>query len=338
MQTQNTTQLANTQDKKLATKPQDIRNWLGSDYMKQQIAAALPKHCTAERFMRVALTALMRTPKLFDCTQESLLKCMLDLSAMGLEPDGRRAHLIPYGNQCTLILDYKGILELVRRSGEVSYIHLDAVYENDTFEVQNGSQAKLTHIPSYGDPGKIRCFYSFVKLRDGSEDWDVMTLSEVEAIRKRSKAALSGPWVTDFAEMGKKTVFRRHSKKLPLSPELHEKIERDDEQFEERNVAQKPIFPGQKSNPFELSVPEDQAEPTEPTKPSEEKGTDPRISLMQLIGDSSQDELRVENFLRSKGIMPQSMGLATISDAKVKQIINNWPELLREMNGMGGQV
>ena len=42
-----------------------------------------------------------------------------------------RAHLIPYGNEVTLILDYKGLLELVRRSGDVVSIRSELVCEND---------------------------------------------------------------------------------------------------------------------------------------------------------------------------------------------------------------
>jgi len=68
-----------------------------------------------------------------------------------------------------------------------------------------------------------------VRLKDGSEDFLVMSREEVDKVRSRSKAGNNGPWVTDFDEMGKKTAFRRHSKWLPLSTELREVIERDDD-------------------------------------------------------------------------------------------------------------
>ena len=114
-------------------KPRSLKDMIASPQMQQQFAAALPKHLSPERFGRIAITALSRTPKLKECTQESLFKCLLDLSAMGLEPDGRHAHLIPYENrklgivECTLIVDYKGLVALVRRSGEVAKIHADVV-------------------------------------------------------------------------------------------------------------------------------------------------------------------------------------------------------------------
>ena len=84
-----------------------IRDHLNSDAFKNEVARVLPKHCTPERMVRTGLTALMKTPKLASCTPESFLNCMLQLSQWGLEPDGRHAHLIPYGDVCTLILDYR---------------------------------------------------------------------------------------------------------------------------------------------------------------------------------------------------------------------------------------
>jgi recombination protein RecT len=208
------------------TEPKGLKALVNSDKMREQFALALPKHLTAERFCRIAITALTRTPKLQECTPESFMKCLLDLSALGIEPDGRRAHLIPYGKECTLILDYKGIAELVMRSGLVSSIHADKVCENDSFTVDRG---RITsHAIEYKEPrGKAYAYYVIVQFKDGTEKNEVMTRDECEAIRKRSKAGSSGPWVTDFDEMAKKTVFRRASKWLPLSVEVRDAFDVD---------------------------------------------------------------------------------------------------------------
>jgi len=199
--------------------PQDIKSLLLSDKMRKQFAIALPKHLTPDRFVRVALTALNKTPKLAQCTQASLFGCLMDLSQIGLEPDGRKAHLIPYGNKATLIIDYKGLVELVRNTGEITDIHADVVYSNDEFEYSFGTGANLIHKPALKDRGELIAAYSFVRLKDNSSSYEVMNKEEVNAIRERSKAKNSGPWVSDFNEMAKKTVFRRHSKWLPLSSE-----------------------------------------------------------------------------------------------------------------------
>lgn len=212
----------------LAEQSGSLKSILNSDAGRAQFAAALPKHMTAERFCRVAITALTRTPKLAECTKESFFKCLLDLSAMGLEPDGRRAHLIPYGKECTLVVDYKGTAELVMRSGLVGSIHADKVCENDAFDVDRGQVTK--HKIDYRKPrGEAYAYYCLVKFKDGSEKAEVMTKDEVEAIRKRSRSGSNGPWVTDFDEMAKKTVFKRASKWLSLSPEIRLALEHDDD-------------------------------------------------------------------------------------------------------------
>lgn len=216
-------------------KPQGLKEIINSESMRAQFALALPKHLTAERFARVAITALTRTPKLAECTPASLMKCLLDLSAMGLEPDGRRAHLIPYGQECTLIIDYKGLVELIRRSGDVISLRSETVCAKDEFAWTNGD---VSHSVNWReDRGEMQAVYAEAVMKSGEKQSAVMTKAEVEAIRNRSRAGKSGPWVSDFAEMAKKTVVRRLSKMLPLSSEIFRHVERDDDQFQMRNVS-----------------------------------------------------------------------------------------------------
>jgi recombination protein RecT len=229
----------------LTTQKNDIKSLINSDSMREQFARALPKHLPADRFCRVAITALTRTPKLAECTPASMMKCLLDLSAMGLEPDGRRAHLIPYGKEATLIVDYRGLVELIRRSGDVVSIRSETVCERDEFSWQNG---EITHRVNWReDRGKMQAVYAEAVMKSGERQTAVMTIAEVEAIRKRSRAGTSGPWVTDFPEMAKKTAVRRLSKMLPLSSEIMQHVERDDEQFSGNQL--RDVTP--KGNPFD---------------------------------------------------------------------------------------
>lgn len=223
----------------LATKTTDLKALLSSENMKAQFALALPRHLSTDRFCRVAITALSRTPKLRECTPESFMRCLLDLSALGLEPDGRRAHLIPYGNQCTLIIDWKGLAELAMRSGEIDKLHADIVCESDVFHYDLG-EVKAHTVNWKEDRGEMYAAYAMAVTKTGEKFFAVMTKAEIEAIRKRSKAGSNGPWVTDFAEMAKKTVFRRLSKWLPLSAEFRDAQEKDGDALAERDVTPKP--------------------------------------------------------------------------------------------------
>ena len=212
-----------------------IRDYLNAPGMLAEIAKVLPTHCTPERMIRVALTAITKTPKLATCTKESFFECLLNLSQWGLEPDGRRAHLIPYGNKCTLVVDYKGYVELAYRSGMAKNIHAAVVYEGDVFTYTRGKVVDHTPWAFRKDAdrpqekGDVYAAYSIVEMQGGAEHHEVMEKAEVETIRTRSKAGNNGPWVTDWNEMAKKTVFRRASKWIPMSAEIRDAFERDDD-------------------------------------------------------------------------------------------------------------
>lgn len=236
------------------TKPKQltIRDRLNDPKQIAEFARALPKHCSPDRMARVALTALTRTPKLAECEPASFFRCMLELSQWGLEPDGRRAHLIPFENrkrgvvECQLLIDYKGFVELAYRSGFVKAIHADVVREGDLFRYNLGEVVE--HVPHFlrrdsnkpKDEGEVFAAYCRVQLEGGAVKTEVLSKREVDGIRARSRAGTNGPWVSDYAEMAKKTAFRRCSKWLPLSAEILDALEGDDDKLDETIVTQKP--------------------------------------------------------------------------------------------------
>ena len=189
---------------------------------RRQLASVLPKHLTPERVCRVALTTFTRTPALMNCDMPSVFQAVQQASELGLEPGGAlgQCYLVPYKNTCQLIVSYKGLIELARRSGEIESIEARAIYENDEYNVEFGLHSDLRHRPCLsGDPGRLVMVYAIARLKGGMVQFEVMTREEVESIRKRSRSGNSGPWVTDYAEMAKKTVVRRLCKFLPISSE-----------------------------------------------------------------------------------------------------------------------
>ncbi|WP_082806148.1 recombination protein RecT [Marichromatium gracile] len=209
---------------------------------RDSIAAALPKHLTAERLSRVALGELRTNPRLLDCNPTSLMSAIVKASQLGLEVGSAMGHayLVPYKTECTLIIGYRGMIALARRSGEIQSITARVVYARDTFELEYGLEEKLRHIPSTDeDPGQVTHVYAVAKLRDGGIQYEVMTRAEVEAVRKRSRAGGNGPWVTDWSEMARKTVMRRLFKYLPMSIEMADAMaaEVDEDRLPERAVA-----------------------------------------------------------------------------------------------------
>ena len=121
-----------------------------------------------------------------------------------------------------------GFFKKLRNSGEiVGAPNVQVWYEGDKFEYQLGDSPMIIHVPALTNRGKVAGAYSIVTFKDGEKSRELMTIEEIEAIRLRSKGADYGPWVTDFGEMCRKTVFRRHIKRLPLNTELERMLEHD---------------------------------------------------------------------------------------------------------------
>lgn len=205
----------------LSKKMENVRSLL--EKAKPQIALALPRHLSADRMLRIAMTSIRRTPKLASCSQQSLLGAIMQAAQLGLEPDGvlGMAYLVPFKEEVQLIVGFKGLVDLARRSGQLSTIYARIVHAADAFEYAYGLSERLEHIPTReDDPGDVVAVYAVARLKDGAQQFEVMTKREVDQIRAQSRAAEDGPWVTHYEEMAKKTVLRRLCKMLPASVEL----------------------------------------------------------------------------------------------------------------------
>jgi recombination protein RecT len=209
---------------------------------KGSFSAVAARHITPERLMKVALGAATRNPLLLQCTPASLVRAVLQGAELGLEPGSalNHAYLVPFKNTKTtpacwevqLIVGYMGLAELAYRSGLVSFITSEVVYEGDTFEYELGLEPRLKHIPDSDDihPDKITHAYMVVGLKDGGKVFKVMNRKQIDRIRDRSQAGKSGysPWATDFAEMAKKTVIKNGMKLVPKSIEMARAMRLDD--------------------------------------------------------------------------------------------------------------
>lgn len=204
------------------------------DRLKGQLQAALPKHLTPERVTRVFLTTLRQSPALMRCSPASLFGAMFQASQLGLEIGNGLGHayLVPYKTEATLVIGYKGLIDLARRSGQISTIRAHEVRKGDKFTYRLGLSEDIVHEPGetrdMGDDG-ITHVYAVAKLKDGGVQFEVMTRQEIESVRKRSRASKDGPWVTDYAMMARKTVLRRLCKLLPASIEMATAIALDEQ-------------------------------------------------------------------------------------------------------------
>lgn len=196
-----------------------------SDQFKKQLALAVPKHLNADRMARIAATEVRKNKALLSTEPTSFLGSVMQAAQLGLEPGSAlgQAYLVPYGNQCQLIIGYKGMIDLARRSGQVLSLNAYAVREGDDFNFQLGLKPDIHHVPSLeADRIKkpITYVYAVATLKGGGYQFEVLSRAEVEAVRAKAKS--KNIWNTYFEEMAKKTVIRRLFKYLPVSIEALE--------------------------------------------------------------------------------------------------------------------
>lgn len=238
--------MASQQQALTTTRPHPLIPFRDALYQRQKtFAATLPetvkKYLTPERLIKITLAALGRSPALMKCTPESVLQSVMDAAALGLEPGSPLGHayLVPYGSAAQLIIGYRGLIALARRSGNIESVTANCVYSRDSLKV-NLSAGEIDHSPfmpamptheemsrmtpneidAMLDRGRLIGVYCVAKFVGGGQHVDFMTVGDVEAIRKRSRAGNNGPWKTDYDEMARKTVVRRAAKYWPLSTEL----------------------------------------------------------------------------------------------------------------------
>lgn len=225
-----------------------LLNIVNSPKFKQQMALALPKSLTADRLCRIVMTECRKTPALLKCNQESFLGAVLQCAQLGLEPGGALGHcyLLPYGNTAQLIIGYRGMIDLARRSGQIISIAAYVVHEEDEFDYQLGLQPKIIHKPAHqAKPGVVTFVYAVANLKGGGVQFEVMSRAEVEAVRTKSKAGGSGPWVNHWDEMAKKTCIRRLFKYLPVSIEVARAIDVDERTDRGEAVTQDEVLDGE---------------------------------------------------------------------------------------------
>lgn len=213
--------------------------------MGDQFKAVLPAHIPVERFARVVMTAIQNNPQLLSAPRKELFNASMKAAQDGLLPDGREGALVLRKKGQSFSITWQpmiaGVRKKARNSGEISTWDAHVVFENDFFQFQLGDAPQINHTYDLKAPrGEPVGAYSVCVLKDGTKSYEVMSADEINSIRDRSdgwKAFKAGyikstPWSTDWSEMARKTVAKRHSKVLPMSTDLDDLIRRDDELYD----------------------------------------------------------------------------------------------------------
>ena len=298
---------------------------------KVKIKKALGKWMTMDKMLMLVVNSIRRNPTLAQCSPISIYSCIMQSAQLHLPPDDMRglAYLVPYWNskkncyEAQFMPGYKGLVSLAKDSGEVKNVYSRVVYDKEKFEIEEGLEPRLIHVPlPPAERGGNRGTYTVVEFKDGNKEFTFMWEEDIQKIRKRSKASDNGPWISDPDEMRKKTTIRRAMKTRDLSPALNKAValdelidtdvssreEFEDDDFMTENLAGKP------------PVAEPQEKKEEPTDaqvvdPAAKKAQDDAEFSKQMFGMIQEMGWKPEDEKRKKANeMVAKSGVSTALD------------------------
>jgi recombination protein RecT len=292
---------------------------------------ALAKEITVDYFVRTALTTIQKDSRIMQATTRSLTFALLEAAQLRLVLDGHLGHayLVAFwskqtqGYEVKLMVGYKGLMHMARRSGEISKIEPRVVYEGDRFEYAYGLEQRLVHVPApLAERGGWTHVYAIGHFRDKDvrPQFEVMPQADVFAIRDRSPGGRSDkktPWDTDEVPMSLKSVIKKLCKWLPMGLEDQRQLEKE-EQFD----ARVPDYEVQR--PAALEIGDLASTEPPPQAPSEAAGEDEdeeapmarnlrqAFSAGEEAGLWTEESFYEEWIVGELGMMPASKALGAV--------------------------
>lgn len=244
-----------------------IMDLLADPQVKAGMEAVATQYLRPEKMLRLAINAVMKTPKLADCDPKTLLGALMTAQALGLEPNTVRgeAWLIPYkksrrrGEQwveyyeCQFQIGYLGYVALMLRCPEMLSVDAEAIRVGDKFSHMKGSRSFLEYEKALSSRGELLGAYCYTRTKDGGEQATVLPLDEIVKIRGRSETyrallrrvdtargekektkaerkLADTPWVLWIDDMAAKSAVKKHRKRVRLAGDglLHLASEVDD--------------------------------------------------------------------------------------------------------------
>lgn len=169
----------------------------------------------------------------------SVQNALRNASAIGisLNPANKHAYLVPRSGAICLDISYMGLMHLAQSTGSIEWGQAKLVYQADTYVNQGIDKAPLHQYPAFGARGELVGAYCTVKTSTGAYLTEEMSIDQIHDVRSRSEAYKgktdqygnkkppSGPWVTDYEEMCRKTVVKRAAKYWPKVDRLNQAVE-----------------------------------------------------------------------------------------------------------------
>lgn len=188
-----------------------FKGLLSKDYIKNRFEEILGDKTSSAAFISSILSVYNGSPKLQSCDPMTILGAAINAAMLKLpiSPTLGKAYIVPYGNQATFQLGYKGYIELAQRTKQYLRIETHRVYEGEIRSVN-----RFTGDYEFGERtgDEVIGYLAYIRMTNGFEKYHYMSKREMikHAIDYARYKEGSDKWgLADFDVMAEKTVLKK---------------------------------------------------------------------------------------------------------------------------------
>jgi len=168
-------------------------------YKENELRKLLKNHnIDPEQFIQIVVSEIKKSKELqiaFLQNPSSMFASIFAGAEIGLIPSDRgEFFLIPRKIEGKLLvapqIGYKGIINVLLRSGEITSLDTRLVYEKDKFKVTYGLKPNITHTPNLDalhDSTTFKYVYAYATLKNGQTQFVVLSRADIEKIQSLSR-------------------------------------------------------------------------------------------------------------------------------------------------------
>jgi len=193
-----------------------VKKYLMSESIQSRLSSMLDSR--ASYFTNSIINLVSSNQRLLACTPESIMKSAMTGASLNLsiDPNLGESAIIPYGDNASWQIMYKGLVQLALRTGKYLKINTIEVYKNQFTSFNRLTEELVADFTIDGE-GEVVGYIGYFKLVDGFEKTVFWSRAKTEKHANRYSQAYKrdkklkkkdSMWTTDFDAMAKKTVLK----------------------------------------------------------------------------------------------------------------------------------
>ena len=216
---------------------------LASELDRPSVTDALPSDFNKARFVQNTVALVQSNEDLSRMPQAKLVPALMKGAYLGLDFFNKECYAIPYGQQVQFMPSYTGMVKLAKRFSKrpLKDIYAHIVRDGDEFESgMDDGREYVRFKPKPFNDGPIIGAFAVAQYADGGIKVETMSKTQLDSVKRMSKAQSGTAWKFFADEMYRKSVIRRLCKGIDLDMENVEqaRIMQADEEVAEVEVTE----------------------------------------------------------------------------------------------------